>query len=148
MILQRNGFTLVETAIAVVMLSLLTLIAYPQVRRAMAASAVRGARTSAINTYARARAAAIQSGRPIRLKFTATQAIVYDTPSVAPAHFIDTIGPIQELNKLYGVTVTPNTVLTIDPRGVGVNVGTVIVKMSKGSHTDSMVISGYGRVQK
>jgi hypothetical protein len=31
---------------------------------------------------------------------------------------------------------------------MGINVGTVVVRMSKGSHSDSIVISGYGRVQK
>jgi prepilin-type N-terminal cleavage/methylation domain-containing protein len=146
--LHRNGFTLVETLAAIVLLSLLTLIAYPRARAAMTTTSVRSARTAAINTYARARSTAIEKGRPMRLRFTATQAIVYDTPSVRPGHLIDTVGPIQQLKEAYGVSVTPNTVLTVDPRGVGVNVGTVVVKMSKDSHADSMVISGYGKVQK
>jgi ABC-type uncharacterized transport system involved in gliding motility auxiliary subunit len=84
----------------------------------------------------------------MKLRFTSQQAIVYDTPSVAPLHLIDTVGPIQDLYQTYGVTVTPDTVLTVDPRGMGINVGTVVVRMSKGSHSDSIVISGYGRVQK
>ena len=60
---SRNGFTLVETLIVVVLLGLMTLIAFPKMSSAMVRNDLRGARTTMVNMIAKARAAAVQSNR-------------------------------------------------------------------------------------
>jgi prepilin-type N-terminal cleavage/methylation domain-containing protein len=144
-----RGFSLVESLVAIAFVGITMVIAYPRMRVAMAKSTVRSARTAVINQYARARAHAIHSGRDTRLRIAGNRAFVYDTPRVNPplaGNAIDTVGPIQDLASEYGVTVTPDTVLRIDPRGLGQNGATV--RVTKAGHTDSMVVSGFGRVQK
>jgi hypothetical protein len=63
---------------------------------------------------------------------------------------VDTIGPVENLNTLYGVAVTsPVDSITFDPRGLAAGFGaTSTLKVAKSGHTDSIVVDGLGRVVK
>ena len=147
---HRRGFTLIETLLAVVIVSILVLIGYPKVSRAMAQTDVRSAQTALANMFAKARAAATQGSRKTALMFDGNQVLVTAKPRLVSdgVSAIDTVGTVMNLNALYGVTVTPGVdSVAFDPRGLGSNFGTTTTfSVARGGHTDSVTIDGLGRV--
>ena len=78
---RRSGFTLVETLIAVIIVSVMSLMAYPRVNSAMIKSNLRGGRTRLANMFATARAAATQNSRTgAYVKFNGNTAVVTAAP--------------------------------------------------------------------
>jgi prepilin-type N-terminal cleavage/methylation domain-containing protein len=150
---RRSGFTLVETLIAVVIVSLMTLMAYPRVNRAVSKSNVRAARTRLVNMFAAARAAATQNSRTAAyMEFNGNTAVVTAAPrrTIGGAGTRDTIGLAVNLNTVYGVTLNaPVASVQYDPRGLalGVSAGSKF-KVTKGSYADSLTIDQVGRVKK
>lgn len=146
-----RGFTFIEALIVLVFVGLLTLIAVPLLSRSLSSANVHNARTLSIGMYARARASALETGRVANLDFTGNVALVTATPRLVAAggSTLDTLGQPQDLNALYGVAVTgnPSTSLTIDPRGLASSTATTIY-FTRDGKTDSMAVSGYGRVVK
>ena len=151
---RRSGFTLAEMLIVVVVVSVMTLMAFPRVNRAMSKSNVRGARTRVVNMLAAARAAATQGSRTAAyVRFNGNTAVVTASPRrTAGAGNEDTLGVVVNLNTTYGATLTTNgvTAITYDPRGLatGSNRGGQIIKVSKSSYADSIKIDLLGRVTK
>jgi Tfp pilus assembly protein FimT len=146
-----SGFTFIEALIIMVFVGLIMLIAIPLLSRSLNSANVRNARTLSIGMYARARASSLETGRVANLDFTGNVALVTATPRLVPlaGSTIDTLGFPQDLNDLYGVIVTgdPSTTLTIDPRGLASSTATTIY-FTRDGKTDSMAVSGYGRVVK
>lgn len=146
-----RGFTFIEALIVMIFVGLLTLFAIPLLSRSLNAANVRNARTLSIGMYARARASALETGRITNLDFAGNVALIRAQPRLVPlaGSTEDTLGQPQNLNALYGVTVTgnPSTSLWIDPRGLASSTATTIY-FSKDGRTDSMSVSGYGRVVK
>ena len=146
-----GGFTFLEALIVMIFVGLLVLIAMPLLARSLTAANVHNARTLSIGMYARARASSLETGRVANLDFTGNVALITATPRLVPlaGSTIDTLGGAQDLNQLYGVTVTgnPTTSLTIDPRGLASSTATTIY-FTRSGKTDSMWVSGYGRVVK
>jgi hypothetical protein len=72
------------------------------------------------------------------------------TPRLTGAGTFDTVGAIENLNAVYGVTVTsPVDSIKFDPRGLATGFGVpVTFKVAKSGHTDSIVVDGLGRVTK
>lgn len=148
---RRSGFTLIETLMAIVIVALLVLIGFPKVSSAMIKTNVRGARTTLANMFTKARTVATQTNRKTRLKFNGNQVWIVASPRLLPgAGTVDTIGPVENLNTLYGVTVTsPVDSVTFDPRGLAAGFGaSSTLKVAKSGHTDSIVVDGLGRVVK
>ena len=149
--MRSNGFSLVEMMVALVVAGLIVLIGWPRFRETLVKSDVRSARGTVLAAYARARAAAIQSGRSITLQFSGTSAWVTGTPRLTPraGSTSDTVGAVEDLSRRYGVTVSaaPVSALTIDPRGF-TSAALTTVYVSRAGFTDSVVISGFGRVLK
>jgi Tfp pilus assembly protein FimT len=146
-----RGFTFLEALIVMVFIGLLTLIAVPLLSRSLTSANVHNARTLSIGMYARARASSLETGRVANLDFTGNVALITATPRLVAAggSTLDTLGQAQDLNALYGVTVSgnPSTSLTIDPRGLASSTATTIY-FTRDGKTDSMAVSGYGRVVK
>jgi prepilin-type N-terminal cleavage/methylation domain-containing protein len=150
---RRNGFTLVETLISVVMVSLLMLIMFPKVRTALARNNLRGARTTVVNAAARARAAAQEGTRVTWLKFDGTRALVVARPRRVLdllGSVEDTVGTVQDLAEGYGVTIaTTATSIRFNPSGLGSSlVGTESITLSHGEYSEVITIDGLGRVSK
>jgi len=146
-----GGFTLVEALIIMALIGLLAIMAFPLIERSLTTANVRNARTLAIGLYARARSSALETGRVTTLSFSANVALITATPRLAPAvgSTLDTLGGPEDLQALYGVTVTgsPSTTLTVDPRGLASSNATTIY-FSRPGTIDSMAVSGFGRVVK
>lgn len=144
---RRDGFTLIEMLTVVVLISAVVLMSWPLMRSAKYKSELRSARTSVASMYARARSAAVQYNRATILAFNGPSAVVLATPRLQAGGTVDTVGRVNNLGVGYGVTVASTSdSLRVDPRGFGGNAGTVTVRLSKGGFTDSVVISGYGRL--
>jgi Tfp pilus assembly protein FimT len=133
-----------------VIIGLVAAYAVPRLTGGAAKSNVRSARGHIISLYAKARAGAIETSRSTTLNFDANQAWVTATPRLAAgAGTVDTLGQVDNLNSRYGVTITwsPSAQLTIDPRGFGSTTVTT-VWVTRSGVTDSMVVSGFGRLIK
>lgn len=150
----RRGFTLVETAVALVVVSLLMLIGFPKVSSAIARNNVRSSRTVVVNLLAKARASATIGNRKTWLKVGGNRAWILARPRLVAVagSDADTLGVVENLNSRYGTTVTLTSVDSIgfDPRGLGSGwTGTSgSITVSKGSYSDVIVVDGKGRVVK
>jgi prepilin-type N-terminal cleavage/methylation domain-containing protein len=148
---QRAGFTLIEIATALVIISLLVLIGIPKFNSAMAQQNVRGARTMMVNMLAKARAASTQSNRRTWLKMSGNSAWIIATPRTsAGAGTVDTLGVVENLRTRYGTTLTVTGADSIgfDPRGISWGGLTDTIRVAKSGHTDWVAIDGLGRVMK
>ena len=149
---RRKGFTLIEMLMVILIISMLVLISYPKISSAMVKTNVRGARTTLANMFSKARTAATQSNRKTRLKFGGNRVWIVASPRLVAlaGSTVDTIGPVENLNTVYGVSVTsPVDSVTFDPRGLAAGFGaTSTLKVAKSGHTDSLVVDGLGRVVK
>jgi len=153
---RRAGFTLIEIAVALVVVSLLMLIGIPKFTSAMTRSDVRGARTITVNLLAKARAASIQANRRTWLKFSGNRAWIIARPrrSAGPGT-VDTLGVVENLSTRYGVALTTSSSgaaddsIAFDPRGMSWSGGGAdTVRVSKRGHMDWVAIDGMGRVAK
>ena len=107
---RRSGFTLVEILLVVVIMGVMTLMAYPRANSAMVKSNLRGGRTRVVNMLSMARAAATQGGRTMAyVKFNGNNAVVTATPRrnlPIGANTEDTLGVVVNLSTVYGATLT------------------------------------------
>lgn len=149
---NRAGFTLIEIAVALTIVSLLVLIGIPKFNEAMATQNVRGARTMMVNLVAKARAAATQGNRRTRLVTNGNRAWIVATPRVTPVagSTFDTVGVVENLNSRYGVALTRVNADSIkfDPRGMSWGGIVDTMRMTKSGHTDWLAIDAMGRVTK
>jgi prepilin-type N-terminal cleavage/methylation domain-containing protein len=151
---RRNGFTLVETAVALVVVGLLVLITFPKVSSAMAANDVRASRTMVVNLLAKARTAATSTNRKTWLMFGGNRAWILARPRLTTggAGNADTLGIVENLGTRYGTTLTLASIDSIgfDPRGfaAGWTGSTGRITVSKRGHSDVITIDGKGRVVK
>lgn len=138
---------MVETMIAVVIISLMMLVALPRIREAFAQSTLRSAQARVVALYSSARAAAVGSNRTATLNITGNQVYVTATPrlTVLAGSTMDTVVQPQNLLTEYGVTVSSGVAsIAIAPTGLG-QAGTDIT-LTKGSHADTISINQYGRI--
>jgi prepilin-type N-terminal cleavage/methylation domain-containing protein len=149
----RRGFTLIETAVALVVVSLLVLIGFPKVSSGLARNNVRASRTAVVNMIAKARASATINNRKTWLKVSGTGAWVLARPRLnAGAGNADTLGLVENINGQYGTTLTWSSADSIgfDPRGIGSGWtgSNDSITVTKGSYKDVIVVDGKGRVVK
>ena len=147
---RRDGFTLVEALIVVVLLGLMVLIGFPKMSAAMSRSDLRSARTTMVNLVAAARATSMQTNRVTWVKIEGTSAYVGATPRLVTlaGSSSDTVGTVHDLGDTYGVTVAGVDSIRFDPRGFG-GFGTVgSIVLSRDGHSSTITIDGLGRVTK
>jgi prepilin-type N-terminal cleavage/methylation domain-containing protein len=147
-----NGFTLIETMLVVTILGTVALIGFPRMRDGMIRSNVRGARTTLINLLSKARTAATQTNRVTLLKIQGNNAFVLARPRLVAAGIsnADTLGAVEQLGDIYGVTVTAAIdSVRFDPRGLGTGFGTgTTFLVSLNGKTETITVDGLGRVRK
>lgn len=147
----RQGFTLIETILAILILGIVVLIGFPRLSAGMTSANVRGARTALVNLLAKARTTATHANRITLVKIEGDNALVLMRPRLLPgAGNADTLGAVVRLGDTYGVTVTATIdSVRFDPRGLGTGFGTgTTFVISRNEHTETIRIDGLGRVTK
>jgi prepilin-type N-terminal cleavage/methylation domain-containing protein len=148
----RSGFTLIEALVVVVVLGLMSMIAFPKISAAMVKADLRSARTTMINLVATARAASVQSNRVTWIKRAGNSAYVAATPRLVAlaGSTADTVGLVHNLGTTYKVTMSGADSIQFDPRGFGAWAGGASVSMvlSRSGHSETITIDGLGRVTK
>jgi prepilin-type N-terminal cleavage/methylation domain-containing protein len=153
---RRNGFTLLEIMIVVVIFGLMTVAVYPRVGLVLAKNDVRSARTTLANKFVTARAVAMQCSRTASVTFNGNYVAVTAGPRTFPVagSTVDTIGGVQNFNTLYGVTITADVAtVSYDPRGFAggpTGLGSTPLKfvVSRSGTRDSVSLDYLGRVSK
>jgi prepilin-type N-terminal cleavage/methylation domain-containing protein len=141
----RSGFSLVEMMIAITVAGLLLAIATPKVRATVIHSEVKSARAAVASLFTRARIHALQTRRAAVVNFNTTRGWVVSPDG---AGGIDTVGAVLDLSNAYGVAIDASTaIVRFQPTGLTTSPGTVTVRVTRSSKTDSVVVSGYGRLQ-
>ena len=152
---RRSGFSLVEVLIAVVIVGIMSLMAYPRVSRSMIKSDLRGGRTRLANMFATARAAATQNSRTATfVRFNGNTAVVTATPrrTTTGTGTEDTLGVAVNMSTMYSASLVLGglTAVSYDPRGWGATAptGGGWIKLTRGSYRDSVKVDQLGRVSK
>ena len=148
---RKNGFTLVEMMIVVVLIGAILMIGWPKVASGLAKANLRSSRTTVANMFARARAFAMQSNRRTSINFNGNNVVITASPrTLAGAGTVDSIGAVEKLDLLYGVTLssTPSTdTVKYDPRGFGsLGGGSAKYVVTRNSKRDSVTVDALGRV--
>ncbi len=141
---RGSGYTLVETLLVVVVISVCGLIALPKFQEAVATNNLASARVKVMSLYSTARATSAGSGRVTWLHLEENKAYV---TAVLAGGVVDTITPVESLAGQYGVTVVSDRdSVMINQSGIGRTAATI--RLLKGSRADTIQISSYGRVLK
>jgi len=149
LVLRRDGFTLVETLMVVVVMGLVTLIALPTLQNAWAHTSVISAKGKLTSLYYKTRSSAIESSRTTILVANGGNAYVVARPRLAalPGSTVDTITPVENLYTQFQVSLTSNVdSVRVAPTGLGAGGATLI--LTKGSYADTVSINQYGRIIK
>jgi prepilin-type N-terminal cleavage/methylation domain-containing protein len=150
---RKNGFTLVEMMIVVVLIGAILLIGWPKVASGLAKTNLRSSRTTVANMFAKARAFAMQSNRRTSINFNGNNVVITASPrTLAGVGTVDSIGGVEKLSEAYGVALTssPTTSsVTYDPRGIrNLGGGSVKFMLTRNSKQDSVMVDVLGRVTK
>lgn len=138
---MKNGFTLVETALALVVAGLLLGIALPRLSALKQGVTVEGAAQNIAAAHRRARTTAIVHGRPAILS-VAAQTLRITLVGAGQPHWTSP-GPQED-----GVTLAgPPRDLTFSPLGITTGVSNASFHLSLGSTSRTVVISRLGRVR-
>jgi prepilin-type N-terminal cleavage/methylation domain-containing protein len=147
---NRRGFTLIETLIVIVVAGLMMAAGFPRLRQAMISTNLRSARNELAALHSQARAVAVERGRSSAIWINGNSAVVVVTPrAVALAGSThDTVGGVHNFMTEFGATLAASgDPIGFDPRGVGTNAGTASLTLTKSSHTKTLTISPFGRLQ-
>ncbi|HET7602669.1 MAG TPA: type II secretion system protein [Gemmatimonadales bacterium] len=138
--MRRNGFTLIEMMIVIVIMGIMLAMAMPKLHDWSSSADARGARTAATTLLAKARAAAIQNNQVTTASFNGTSGAVVTVATN------DTLQQVA-MGSEYGITMSPSSwSVTYDPRGIGSYQYPVTVTFTKSGKSSSLTVSGYGRV--
>jgi prepilin-type N-terminal cleavage/methylation domain-containing protein len=141
---KQAGFTLIEIVIVFVLMGALVLIGMPRMMNTVEHNDVRGARSKVVALFHRARSHAIERNRHVTFRVNPT--LVMITASI-PGGGVDTVMVEDFAPAGIGLTTTA-TSIQIDSRGIATSLASLAatIVMSKGSHADTVRISGFGRV--
>jgi prepilin-type N-terminal cleavage/methylation domain-containing protein len=135
------GFTLMEMLIVVVIIGLTTLFVFPRAGEIFDHTQVRSARTATANLLNSAKISARQTNLATTMTVTGN--------SIALANSNGTIQS-QNMRSHYGVTVSETGFpVQFDQRGLRRgSTASATIRFTRGGFTDSVVVDGYGRINR
>lgn len=146
---NRRGFTAIELIIVVTIVGVLATVAIPRTRDTYARSQLRSAKQELAVTIVRARATAIQNGRPARFvrQGNVVKVVLESGGQLVP------VGTDNDLYKEFGVAVeTAPSEIRFDPRGFAFGItapsGYQSVRVSRGALGDSVCVTRFGRISR
>jgi len=139
--------TAIEIIIVMVLIGIMTSVAFPFIRGAVTKAGVSGAMSAITSLHGVARNAAILRGRTsvLVLRGSAGQAMVVSKRTGSSA--VDTIGRVEDLYARFGVglSTTADSII-FTPRGIGAGTSNITVIVSRAGYADTLVISAAGRL--
>lgn len=138
---MRRGTTIIELALSLAIVSILSVIAYPRIGRLMDGIHVRGTVTEIHSLFTAARHHAITRSERITVQIDTARgsiAVLAGTDTIRARGFSDT----------HGVTLAANRAsFTYSPIGIGYGAGNMTVVIRRNARVDSVFISRLGRVR-
>lgn len=145
---SRQGYTLTEMLIVVVMVGMLTMISLPKFSGLVERNKLTAAREEITAALATARSAAVQKGRTATVVFSGNR--MWVTVVTSNAGTTTTVVPVKSLMTLYSVSIvaSPDTSVTFDMRGFAnprlATKGKFV--LTKGARRDSVCITTAGQI--
>lgn len=141
----RQGFTLTEMLVVVVMVGMMTLITLPKFSGLVERNKLSAAREEMAAAIATARAAAVQKGRTATFKVVGNR--MWVTAVSTNGATTTTVLPMKNLGTLYNVSVTAtDSAVTYDMRGFARLSSTGIFRIIGTSRRDSLCITTAGQI--
>jgi prepilin-type N-terminal cleavage/methylation domain-containing protein len=138
---MRRGLTLLEIAVVIAIIALITAIATPALLRRLDRTKVRHATADIIMALGVARSTAVAREAPVAVTFDSLRSAV--TVTVAGDTILD-----RMLGAVYGVDLRSNRdSLAYGPTGLGHGAANQSVVVARGAARDTVVISRLGRVR-
>ncbi len=145
--MSERGLTLIEIAIVIVLVGVVTAITFPVASAEIRRQSVRSAVNGIVSMHSKARAAAIERGRATVLELTGGRLVIRSRHPVTGLP--DTVGTVEDVAQRYGVIVSATRdSVVFDGRGVGVGSVTTVIAVTKATIADTLRISPFGRVLK
>ncbi len=144
--MPRNGLTLIELLLALVIVGLVLGFALPQSKPWLQRESVRSARRAVTTELARARAAAAQRGCLSALHLDPANSTVWVTACTLDGTATDTVGAVNNLSSRHGVTFSSDrTTVRFTPHGLAFETSQTVVIFSREGFSDTLAISPLGR---
>lgn len=138
-----------EMLIVVAVIGLTMLFVFPRAGVIWEQTQVRGARIAVVNRLNSARLAARQSSRWTSVRWSGNRIWTERRPRLVTlaGSTSDTVGAVTDLRNEYGVALTSGeTEVPFDPRGLVVTGASL--RLSRGGSSDSVLVSGFGRISR
>ena len=144
---MRNGFTLLEVLVALVIVGAMAVMAIPRIKNGMAQESVRNARNSVVSHLSVARGAAAARGCPAVFHLAqGSDARAWVTSCPTSGTGVDTVGSVYNLTDRYGVLVrTTGDSIVFAPTGLGISGSWVSMRFIKSTSSDTLGISSIGK---
>jgi len=137
----RRGTTIIELALSLSIISILSAIAYPRIGRLMDGIHVRGTVTEIHSLFTAARHHAITRSERITVQIDTSRgsiALLAGADTIRARGFVDT----------HGVTLAANRAsFTYSPIGIGYGAGNMTLIVRRNARVDSVFVSRLGRVR-
>ena len=138
---MRQGLTLLEITIVIAIIALVGAIATPALLHRLDRARVRHATSEILGTLGLARSMAVARESPVTVTFDSARA------TVTVADGADTLVS-RMLGAIYGVGIRSNRdSLVYGPTGLGFGAANQSVVVTRGSASDTVIISRLGRVR-
>jgi prepilin-type N-terminal cleavage/methylation domain-containing protein len=149
--LSHRGFTLVELALALAMIAIITAMAIPRLAESLARQSVHSASDQFVLAHSLARSSAIRFGRVSELHIDTLASRFWVEVDTNGSGVHDTIGFLRNLTGDRVVTRSNRTLLCFDPRGLASTSGTcqagdAQVVFTRASMADTVRVTTLGKV--
>jgi prepilin-type N-terminal cleavage/methylation domain-containing protein len=137
------GFTLIEMMLVVTIVGIVVLMAMPRIEQALVRRDLAGARAATATLILQAKASAVQRRRPVTLSIDSMRAVLTAPTPSGVRHIA-----LVHIKSSFGVATSSSAgSITVQPTGLIATGTPFTVRFYKGSQSDSVRVTGYGRVQ-